>query len=39
MAQIKFITENAPDSPYETKYQDDETVWDVINYIFNAEKT
>ncbi|MGM9618287.1 MAG: relaxase/mobilization nuclease domain-containing protein [Oscillospiraceae bacterium] len=39
MAQIKFITENAPDSPYETKYRDDGAVWDVIDYIFNEEKT
>lgn len=39
MAQIKYITKNAPNSSYETKYQDDGAVGDVISYIFNEEKT
>lgn len=39
MAQIKFITENAPNSPFETKYQDDDAIGDVVNYILDEKKT
>ena len=43
MAQLKYITKNAPDSGYTKKYHDDNAIRDEINYIFdvkhNGEKT
>ena len=33
MALMKFITENAPNSPYDEKYKDDDALWDVIGYV------
>ena len=39
MALMKFITENAPNSPYDEKYKDDDALWDVIGYVCNPEKT
>ena len=39
MALMKFITENASNSPYDEKYKDDDALWDVIGYVCNPEKT
>ena len=38
MALMKFITENAPSSPYDEKYKDDDALRDVIGYVCNPEK-
>ena len=39
MALMKFITENAVNSPYDQKYKDDNAIVDVIGYVCNPEKT
>ena len=39
MALMKFITENASNSPYDEKYKDDDALWDVIGYVCHPEKT
>lgn len=39
MALMKFITENAFNSPYDQKYKDDNAIADVIGYVCNPEKT
>ena len=37
MAQIKYITKNAPDSGYVKKYHDDNAIRDEIQYIFDVK--
>lgn len=41
MAVLKFITKNAEDGLYKdmAKYHDEESITDLINYIFNPQKT